>query len=267
MKLSDLLLGIFFLFPFALNAQSLKERIEAFKEKRQEKIAVTDKFQISGPVLSYGSLQDHRISPLIYPGPGAGIYWTTFKITPEWTTIYDLRLQYNHLQGPSTLNSQFRNPHGRLESNFLRHLKNDSWAAGGGISMEYFANFYGKLENDAFHGDGFVSLNATASYTEEFRLLKRDAWLRSSITIPFFSYINRIPDYNIGGVEHIFSGPFSYRRVGLKTELIKMMKHSEENRVSISYEWDFWHWKNEEEGLPVRVGNHRIRIGFWLKRM
>lgn len=267
MKLRNLLLIILLLFPFISNAQSIKERIEAFKERRQEKIAVTDKYQVSGPVLSYGRLQDQRISPLIYPGPGAGIYWTIFKITPDWTTTHDLRLQYNHLQGPSTLNSQFRSPQGRLQSNYLHHFRNDSWAAGGGISGEYTANFYSKLENDSFHGDGVVSLNAVASYTEGFPLLKRDAWFRSSLIIPVFSYINRIPDYNIGGVEHIFVGPGSYRRAGFKAELIKMMKHSEENRVSISYEWDFWHLRNKEEGLPVRVGNHRIRIGFWLKRM
>lgn len=266
MKSSYLLLIILLLFPVASNAQSIKERIEAFKERRKEKIAVTDKYQVSGPVLSYGSLQDQRISPLVYPGPGAGIYWRSFKITPKWTTIHDLRLQYNHLQGPSTLNSQFRSPQGRIESNFLRHLKND-WAVGGGLSGEYMANFYSKLENDAFHGNGIVSLNATASFTEDFQLLKKDAWFRSSVTLPLFSYINRIPDYNIGGMEQIFAGPVSFRRLSFKAELIKMMKHSKENRVSISYEWDFWHLKNEEEGLPVKVANHRLRIGFWLKRM
>ncbi|MFW5877673.1 MAG: hypothetical protein ACOCUP_01030 [bacterium] len=267
MKLRNFLLILLFLFPSVLNAQSLKDRIEVFIEKRQEKIALTDKYQISGPVLSYGSLQDQRISPLIYPGPGAGIYWTTFKISPKWTTIHDLRLQYNHLQGPSTLNSQFRSPQGRLESSFLRHIRSDSWAAGGGISGEYTANFYDKLENDSFHGDGVVSLNAVASYTEEFPLLKREAWFRSSLIVPVFSYINRFPDYNIGGMEHILAGPGSYRRLGLKAELVKLMKHSKENRVSISYEWDFWHLTNEDEGLPVRTANHRLRIGFWLKRM
>ncbi len=255
------------LFPLALNAQSIKKRLEACNERRKEKIAVTDKYQVSGPVLSYGSLQDQRISPLVYPGPGAGIYWTSFKLTPKWTTIHDLRLQYTHLQGPSTLSSPFRSPQGRLESNFLRHFRNDLWAAGGGLSGEYLANFYSKLVNDAFHGDGFVSLNATASYTKEFQLLRRNAWFRSSLFVPVFSYINRIPDYNIGGVEHVFAGPGTFRKLGVRAELIKLMKHSEENGFSISYEWDFWHLKNEKEGLPVRTANHRLRIGFWLKRM
>ena len=74
MKLGNLLLIILFLSLVALNGQGIKDRIEAFKERRKEKIAVTDKYQVSGPVLSYGSLQDKRISPLVYPGPGAGIY-------------------------------------------------------------------------------------------------------------------------------------------------------------------------------------------------
>jgi hypothetical protein len=251
----------------AAEAQSLRERLQAFKERREAKIAVTDRYQISGPIFAYAHVQDLRLTPLIYPGPGAGIYWSSFTTRPDWTITSELFLQYNHLSGPLTLQTPFRNPHGKFENIYYRNLRNDAWGAGGGVAFEYQSFSYSKLENDAYAADALASLLASASYTRGFRLLQRDAWLRGTLTLPLFSYINRVPEFNIGGMEHIFGGPETLKRVVLKAELIKLMKHSEENRVSISYELDFYHLKSETDALPVRVLNQRLRLGFWLKRM
>ncbi len=267
MNIRVLIILSFILFPAGLEAQSLKERIEAFKQRRQEKIAVTDRYQVSGPVLSYGSIQDQRISPLIYPGPGAGIYWESFRVSPGWTTITSLRLQYNHMNGPETLNEVFRNPQGRLETLLLYHTRNESWEAGGGLSAEYLMYLYTKLGNDSYHGDGIASFNAAGFYKKPFRLLKTDAWLRSGIIIPLFSYVNRIPEYNINGMEHILVGPDNYRRISLCTQIIKKLKHSDENRISISYKWDFGFLDDSGGQYPARIAYHRLSFGFWLKNL
>lgn len=257
------------LFPafMSLEAQNMKERFEAFKQRHQEKLELIDRYQISGPVVSYGTAQDQRISQLIYPGPGAGIYWESFRVSPGWTTITSLRLQYNHLRGPETLNEVFRNPHGRLETLFLYHTLNESWEVGGGLSADYQMLIYEKLVNDSYHGDGIASFNVSAFYKKPFQLMKKDAWLRTGLIIPIFSYVNRMPEYNISGMKHILVGPDKYRRVSMRTGIIKKLKHSEENKVSISYEWDFSFLDDSDGQFPARAAYHRLSLGFWLKNL
>lgn len=265
--LRTLLLLIFLpTFLPGLQAQWLKEKVELWQEKREARIALIDRYQIAGPVLSWSNVQDTRMSPLIYDGPGGGGYWSTLKQKSQWTEITSFSFRYNLLNGPTEiLEGTYINPAASFETVFLRKLADPRWQAGGSISVFYQARFYDKLENDASNHDFISSIGFDLLFEQAFRFRGRDAWISSRLQAPVFSYLFRIPDYNISGLSHIWAPPWQFQKLSLETSLIRKMKYSLENRWSVGYVWDFYHLNEPEYGHAVYYGVHSLRLGLWLK--
>ena len=128
---------LFFQFFFqSTEAQWLKDKYENWKERRAERIAVTDRYQITGPVASWTHVQDQGMSSLTYSGPGGGGFWTSYKQKPGWTELGSLWFRYNMLGGPAeALKGNITNPAAGFESVFLRKLADPRWHLGGSLTV------------------------------------------------------------------------------------------------------------------------------------
>lgn len=259
--------SLLFLFVFVgeSSSQSLNERIANYRQKRLSRIGETDRYQVSGPQLSFTSFRDQRISPNLYSGPGAGIYIRSYAERPAYVSNSNLSFCYSLLSGPSTLSSFFHRPGGFFSWEVLKKTENFSWQAGLGIRGDYYYNSYQKLRNDNSSSDGVAFLYAVANRTFSFQLLQTDAVVRSGLRIPVYSFLFRAPVYNISGTELFFAGPGKFRKLEFFHELVKDMRFSNENKVSLSYNWQIFYMEDKAGYFPAIGSTHHLALGFWLK--
>lgn len=248
-------------------AQFLSGIIDTLKHKRSEKIKLTDRWHVSGTSFGFALVQDTKMSPLIYAGPGTGLYWQTFRTVPKWLHLTGFTGRYSALGGPDEFDNIVHTPHFRFYTGSYRNIKKSGFSAGGSFNAEARGRIYPKIANDALNTDFAASLFAGGFYRYKMQVFRQAAFIIAGAETALYSYLLRFPKYNISGTEQYLAPLGVYNQFKFHLGIVKQMKHSKENKIGIKYDWDMVFMK-EDEGLHKLVsGNHFITISFWLKRM
>ncbi|MEE8440253.1 MAG: hypothetical protein V3S41_00915 [Spirochaetia bacterium] len=238
-------------------------------------IAVTDAYLVAGPTGTYVNLQDTRMAPLIYSGFGAGLVLQNLVVRPRWVSVATLAAQYASPTGTDVLPGFYQNVTGQLDVAYLYRIgeaggstaSRSELMAGGSLSAGGNLRLYDKLQNSALNLDIVASVNANARWSLPFAILKRSmTWYIAGAT-PLFSYVGRYPEYTLDGLRSYWAPPWQFLRLTFETGLTAQLRWSEENRMQLSYLWDFYAM-NELDGLHLlRVGTHRLGVSLGTKRM
>lgn len=262
-----LIFFVLILFSQHAHAQWLRNVIDTLQHKRQEQIAITDKWHTSGTFASYLQLQNTQLSPLIYSGPGGGVSWHTQRYTPTWHQITGVHVFYHYLLGPETLESMMHFPGGYFATVWLRNTRWPGISLGGSLRAGYEGSIYSKLGNDAEHGNGLASLALAGQWRYGFTLLKRPADVYARLQLPLASYLNRYPQFNIREMEHHFMPLGRLNQLVFTAQLVHNRKHSQENRVSVAYQWRYYHYDFTEQKQQNTTAQHWLTFSFWMKTM
>jgi len=238
---------------------------------RLARIAVTDAYLIAGPTSTYVNLQDTRMAPLVYSGFGAGFVLQDYIVRPRWVSATTIAAGFAAPTGGSVLPGLYQNTTGELDLAFLYRVPTAAPAgsalmAGGGLSAGGNLRFYDKLQNSARNFDIVASLNAAVRWELPFALFNRSlVWYIVGRT-PLFSYVGRYPEYTLDGLRSYWAPPWQFVRLTVETGFIAKLRWSEENRIRLSYLWDFYAM-NEFDGLHLlRIGTHRLAVSLDTKR-
>jgi len=258
-----LLIFLVLLINNQLKAQFIK--LDSIRQKRIEKIAQTDKYKIFGTSINFLDVQDTKLSPMVYSGPGVGFNFDSYKTIRNLTHYFSFNLHYSALFGPSDFDSYMHGVTFRLNKGILKSLKNEKWKIGGSTHIEAHGRIYPKVGNDLFSAEVLASLNFASCYTMHFELLDRPYTLELRTELPLFTYALRFPKYSISGFNNLFMPIGINKALRTKFTLTRPLKFFNQNKYSISYEWDFYSFK-ENEGLHKLVsGTHYITFSYWLK--
>jgi hypothetical protein len=232
---------------------------------RLARIAVTDAYFIAGPTSTYVNLQDTRMAPMIYSGFGAGLVFQDLVVRPRWIRATTLAAQYAAPSGQEVLPGLYQNVAAEINRAYLYRVRGA--AVGGGFSAGSNIRLYDKLQNSALNVDIIASINANARWELPFSIFNRSmTWYVASAT-PLFSYLGRYPEYTLQGLRSYWAAPWTFARLTVETGLTTRLRWSEENRIQLSYLWDFYAM-NEFDGLHVlRIGTHRLGVSLGTKRM
>ena len=229
-------------------------------------IGKIDKYKIWGTTASFSNVQDLKTSPMIYSGPGCGINRNSYKTLNKFTYLFGFNAHYAALLGPVMADSYIHGVKIRLNKGALYQLNSKNWKIGGSTNIETNARIYPKIGNDVVSAEILASINFAASYSFDFMLFNGDNTFDIKTELPFFAYVLRFPDYNIQGFKNLYMPIGKFNALRTTFTLIKPFKYSNENKYSISYEWDFYMF-NENSGLHKLVyGGHFITFSYWLKK-
>lgn len=243
-----------------LDAQFFKNTIDTLKQHRTIKISETDKWNIRGTSLNYFNVQDTKMTPLVYSGPGIGLDFSTYKTRKLCSNYNSFNLHYSVLLGPS--DDIMHGVKFRYNYTRLRKLNSSNLEIGGGTNMETNARIYTKNGNDPIGVEILTTLNFAAAYTTDFKNSKIEILAQ----LPLFAFASRYPDYSVFGFNNLFMPIGQYNSIRTKFTLIKPMKYSNENKYSISYEWDIYSFKEYDKLFNLVAGTHLITFSYWLKK-
>lgn len=250
-----------------LNAQFISRTLDTLKHRRQVKISKTDKYKLFGTSVSFSSIQDTKMTPLIYSGPSIGVNGGVFRTVKKFTHFTNFNAHYVALFGTVGLDSYMQGARFRFNTGTLHKLKSTKWSIGGSTNIELNGRLYPKIGNDMLSSEALATINFAAGYPFEFDVLKRKRTLYILAGLPLFAYSMRYPDYCVDGFKHLFIPIGKYNALRTKFTLITPYKYSNENKYSISYEWDFYTFKENNNLHKLVSGAHFITFSYWLKKM
>lgn len=261
-------LGIFLVGSFSqAKAQFIKNKIDSIRHKRQIRISETDKYLLSGISLVFSDVQDSKMTPFVYSGPGIGYFGGKYKTRKRFTTFYNFDANYVALLGPQQLSSYMHGIKLRLNGGKLYQLKNPAWKMGASSNLESYTRIYMKNGNDALNEEMLATLNFATSYSFDFNLCKRKNTFDIRAELPLVAYAFRYPDFSVFNTNEQFMPIGKYNSLRTKFTLIRPMKHSQENLYSISYEWDFYTFTEKDQLFKLVAGTHFLTFTYWLKKM
>jgi len=242
---------------------------QRFLDWREERISRTDSYQVvlNGP--GYAAIQDLRMSPRIYRGPGFVAFAQLRDFRPKETVLQTLFFQFAYPLTEETISgdSSYNNPRGTVDLTYLRRVAELPLQLGGGLSGGGNLRTLSSLSNSAFNYDISVSANASARWQHDFSLFGRDAEWHAQLSVPLFSWVSRMPAYNISyvGPATTWAFPWDFYRLRLNLGLSRLLKRSDENRFSIEYLYDFYGMSEPNREERLTLGNHAIVFGYALK--
>jgi hypothetical protein len=246
---------------------------QRFRAWRLDKIAETDAYLLLAPTTTYVNLQDTRMTPLIYGGFGFGFVLQDLVIWPNLISDTTFTGHFSAPSVPDVLPGIYQNINGTMDMAYLYRVPGvgsaigGQLAAGGSLSAGTSFRLYDKLQNSALNFDIVASVNASARWGLSFVVFNRSLTWHLAGTTPLFSYVGRYPEYTIDGLRSYWAPPWVFPRITIETGLGTGLRWSEENRVELSYTWDFYAL-NELDGLHVlRIGTHQLALSLGTKRM
>jgi len=229
-------------------------------------IDTTDAWLVSEPRITYVTLQDTTMSPLIYSGLGSGFAFSDEVDRPRWFWPTTLAAGYNYPRVPEVLPGDYHAIGISAETSFQRKLTG-GFLVGGGIHGSLGYRFYTKLSNSADNLDVIVSLAASAGWNAAFTIRSRAIEFRSRLAMPLFSYVGRSPEYSLFGYSSHWAPPWSLIRIRAEAGFTWPLKHGGGNTGRVFYTWDFYAF-DEFGGLhQLRMGTHTLGFGMGLKRL
>jgi len=247
-----------------LNAQFLN--LDTLRQKRIDKIAQTDKYKIWGTSVSFLEVQDTKLSPMIYSGPGIGSNFNSFRTIKQLTHYTNFNLHYFALAGPGAANSYMNGVTLRFNKGVLHDLNNNNWKIGASTNLEGHTRIYASAGNDALSAEILATLNFASSYSLKFNFNDRPFVFDIRAELPLFAYSMRYPEYSVWGVNNLFMPIGKIKALRTQFTFIKPLKYSNENKYSISYEWDFYSFKENDNLHKLVSGTHLITFSYWLKK-
>ncbi|MEA3450940.1 MAG: hypothetical protein U9Q83_03445 [Bacteroidota bacterium] len=255
---------VLFMINIQLNAQFFKSKIDTLKMLRTLKISQTEKYSIRGTSLNFLNIQDTKMTPMIYSGPGIGFNLSSYKTIKNYTHFTGFNFHYSTLFGPDKISLSYM--HGlkfRFNTGKLYQLNSNNWKIGASSNIETNSRIYLKNGNDPVGTEILSTINFAGSYSFDYKQNK----IEIRAELPLFAYVMRFPDYNIFGFNHLFMPLGIYNSIRTKFIIVKPLKYSSENHYSISYEWDLYTFKEYDKYFKIVSGTHFITFSYWLKKM
>lgn len=239
------------------------DRVRAWQESWIES---TDAWWIAEPVATFVSIQDTRMSPLVYSGLGAGLRFSDVVVRPAWSWSTDLLATYTYPRVPEELPGDYHAIGITGQTLFLRHLP-AGFSVGGGIRGGTMVRLYSKLVNSSDNIDVLASLVAAGGWNRAFKLWGRSVEFATRLSAPVFSYVGRSPEYSLFGYSSHLAAPWRLVRINSVTGLTWLLKHGGGNTASLTYSWDFYAF-DEFGGLhKIRIATHTLGLSVGLKRL
>lgn len=249
-----------------LNGQVVRNILDTLEQRKTVKINQTDKFMIIGTALNFSNVQDSKMSNMIYSGPGMGSEFITYRTFKKYTYFTGFNFQYTALFGPK-LDSYVNGMDICFNKVILHELNSENWKMGASTNLEAHGRIFSKIGNDAINGELLATINFASSYSFDFNFLNRKNTFDIRAELPLFAYALRFPKYNCSGINNLFMPIGKYKALRTKFTIISPFKYSNENRFSISYEWDFYTFKENQNLDKLVSGTHFITFCYWLKKM
>jgi hypothetical protein len=241
--------------------------IEILRDRRLAWVAATDAWFFAGPSAAFVNIQDTRMSPLRYPGAGAGFAFTDEIVREKWLWPTGVAARYAVPQGPDVLPGLYQSISWDAWTALLYRFADTGLATGGGVRGGMHFRVYDKLSNSAFNSDSIVSLTANGAWEEQFAAGDRELILGVRLALPLFSWVGRTPAYAFEGLASYWVPPWKFLRATVETSLTWPLRWSGENRAKLSYTWDAY-GMNEQDGLhTLRVGIHSLELALGTRRM
>ncbi len=237
------------------------------RARRLQWIAGTDAWFFAGPVASWVSIQDTRMTPLIYGGPGTGFRFSDEVVRERWLWPTSVTGRFAVPQGPETLSGSYQNISGDLDLALFYRIPGTGLASGGAVHGSANLRLYDKLSNSAFNADYVVSVEAAAAWHLPFVLLGKELDWHVRGQTPLFSWVGRQPEYAVSGLASIWAPPWRFVRLRFETGLTWSLRWSSENLARITYEWDFYALNELADLHTLRIGTHTLLLSLGTKRM
>lgn len=245
-----------------LTAQEVEPSSKALrKEKRQERRDNTTRFSHFGSYLSYWAIQDTRMAPSIFRGPGVGLQSGSSIYRPK--AIYNLTLD--------ALFSYTIPPHGETnlmsvfvgsDFSWLPNKQRDGWTVGVNLNGFYHIRINNALGNSSINWDASAGIGPIINWKKERKLGKKMTTFKFTASTPLFSYINRQPAFGLSfsdGVSYLHPiGKFN--RISTSLSFERLFRRSQENRIRYGYHWDFYNLSEQDDLHKLHIANHRLSM-------
>lgn len=244
---------------------------ERIMMRRRARIAVTDIYAVSTAGFGYTALQDTRMTPLIYRAPVVAANIQSLIYRPKALILFSIPAYFAYPITPKSIAGEeaYYVMRGTVDLAYLRQFQRAPLALGGGVMFTAGARLQSSLGNSATNVDFIASVFPTLRWEDDFSLLKRPAIWHIQATVPIYSFVTRLPAYNLPmvGPQIIWAFPWRFYRVRIKAGISRLLQHSEENRLNIEYSYDFYGLSVKDSTHRLALGLHTLTVGYAMKRM
>jgi hypothetical protein len=223
-------------------------------------IAATDVWFHAGPLGAYVTLQDDRMSPLIYSGPGAGFGLSGDVIREKWLWPHSATFRYAWPAGTPVLPGSYESISGEADVSLQYRLSGTGFSVGGGAGASMHVRRYDKLQNNMLNTDFAVSLNFAGGWQRGFTVFARSAIFHVRADVPLVSWITRSPAFGIHGSRAYWAPPSRYFRATIETALTWELPRSPGNNARMRYIWDFYSLDEHGGYQKLRIATHTLAL-------
>jgi hypothetical protein len=238
-----------------------------WRARRLEWIAGTDAWFHAGPLGAYVTLQDTRMSPIIYAGPGAGAALSIDVVRARWLRFHGVAIRYASPTGTNVLPGLYESISGETDGTVLYRFAGTGFAAGGSVRAGMHIRSYDKLQNNMFNSDLTVALNAALRWERPFQVVSRSAAFHVRADLPLVSWINRSPAFAIHGSQAYWAPPTRYLRATVETALTWQLKWNPRNTARVRYVWDFSALDEFDGFQHLRIATHTLVVSVGTRTM
>ena len=234
---------------------------------RLEWIEDTDAWFHAGPAGVYVNLQDTRMSPLRYSGPGPGFALSADLVREHWLWLHSAAIRYALPRASDEQAGTYMSISGEADVSLLYRIGGTNLAAGGAVRGGAHLRTYDRLQNNSYNSDVIVALNASGRWEVPFDFLSRSLVFHVGAVVPAFSWISRSPAYATHGSASFWAPPARYFRTTLESGLTWTLAHAMENVARVKYTWDFYTLR-EFDGLhTLGVATHTLSLSVGTRYM
>lgn len=254
--------------------ESSKDSMSWFQRHREKKKVKAienaekyDNYTVLGMSLSHNTIQDTKMAPSIYSGPGIGIRHDMIQLSETAWMSSKFEGTYA-IPGREGWDGNYTNVNIKYQFLYTKKVKKHPNLYLG-ASMDFLNQFklYTPLGNSAVNNDLVVGLQPVAMLRKERKILKRNSIAYTRMGFNLLSYVNRYPTYNVGSRElNYFISPIGvFNRFRFELGFNTLRKWSNENRVGLEYSWDFYAMNELDKQFKVRAAQHMVTFNFYLK--
>jgi len=234
---------------------------------RLEWIEDTDAWFHAGPAGVYVNLQDTRMSPLRYSGPGPGFALSADLVREDWLWLHSAVVRYALPRASDAPAGTYMSFSGDADVSLLYRFGGTRLAAGGAVRGGAHLRTYDRLQNNSYNSDVIVGLHASGRWEVPFDFLSRSVVFHLGAAVPTLSWISRSPAYATHGSVSYWAPPDRYFRTTVETGLTWTLAHAAENVARLKYTWDFYALR-EFEGLhTLRIATHTLALSVGTRYM
>lgn len=238
------------------------------QQKAAERAAKYDNYTVLGISFCQSVIQDTKMSPLVYSGPGIGIRHQTLQfgekswLSSRFEAAYAIPGRNGADASYTNINLKYQLMYARKTNWWKEHLY-----FGGAVDVLDQIKSYDKLGNSSFNNDLVIGLHPVVMLRKKQQILKRSTIIFGRMGFNLVSYVNRIPTYQVGFRESngkvLPIGQFN--RFRWECGLHMPRKWSLENRIGFEYSWDFYAMNEFDKLFKLRAAQHLLTINYFIK--